>query len=189
MAIDDRHEIEPHTGFAVDKDSGHIVGLMQAPVARVAPDIEFPAWVAPHQSRIQVKKTEGAPDHVSVDGFSDIHVNRVDGAVTVLVKDAEEAERALAGPSHRDLDDVMGGKPTPLGDDRLLREVHTDVERAKRDEAEKLNRQIKADQDALERDEAARRAVENSKLTAAELEAAEQLAADERARAAVIAQS
>jgi len=182
MAIDyERHEIDPRTGFAVDKESGHIVGLMSAPPPRVAPEIKYPTWVVAHESQIVRRKVEGSPDHVSTPGYTDFHVNRADGVVTVLVKDEEDEKRATS-------EYKAPGKPDlPAADVETLREVHSDVEQAKREEADALNAKIKRDQEALERDEAERRIKANAGLSAEEREAAERLAADERARAATIA--
>lgn len=92
MAIDqEQHVIHPHIGFAVDRDTGHIVGLMQAPQPPVAREIEFPKWVVPHES--QVTRTG---DHIVTPLFPQFHVNRLDGEVTVMVADATEEARALA---------------------------------------------------------------------------------------------
>lgn len=72
-------------------------GLAQAPVPKQSNDGgEFPKWVTPDESHIVRQKVEGAPDHVSTPGWPEYHVNRVDGSVTVLVKDADEEARALA---------------------------------------------------------------------------------------------
>lgn len=107
MAIDpDKHVIEPTTGFAIDKDTGHIVGLMQAPAARIVGDHEYPAWVVPHESQIVRKQVDGAPDHISTPGFAEFHVNRANGEITVLVQDAEDEERALS--------DAAAPKPGPV---------------------------------------------------------------------------
>jgi hypothetical protein len=57
---------------------------------------EFPKFVKPHKSHVRVKKTEGAPDHVSAPAFSEVHVDRVTNDVTVLVNDADEEKKALS---------------------------------------------------------------------------------------------
>jgi hypothetical protein len=184
MALDQRHEIDPRTGFAVDKDTGHIVGLMPAPPPRVALGIEWPKWIVPHESHIVRREVEGAPDHVSTPGYPDFHVNRADGVVTVLVKDEEDEKRATGeykAPGSENGEEV---KPEPNAE--MLREVRSDVQSAERADAEALNKKIRDDQAALERDEAARRTQANANLSAEERAAAEQLAADERARAAEI---
>lgn len=96
MTIDpNQHVIDIHTGFAKDKDTGHIVGLEQKP--HVSPQgVEWPKWVKPHESHIFVKKVEGFPDHVSTPQFEQCSVNRANGEVTVLVKDEDEESKALA---------------------------------------------------------------------------------------------
>lgn len=93
MAFDPKlHAMDPVTGFMVDKETGQMAYVQPKPV--VSPPVtEYPKWVPVHESYIVRKKTEGAPDHVSVTGYSDFHVNRVDGVVTVLVAD-EDAEKA-----------------------------------------------------------------------------------------------
>lgn len=100
MAFDDKqHELHPETGFMVDKETGHHVGMVPPPSAKSTLDPDFPKWVTPHEEHI-VRKTmgDGTPDHVSTPLFPDFHVDRVTKAVTVLVKDAEDEARALASP-------------------------------------------------------------------------------------------
>jgi hypothetical protein len=57
------------------------------------PTGDYPTWVAPHESHVERKKTEGAPDHVSCPGF-ETSVNRVNGEVRVLVLDADHEKVA-----------------------------------------------------------------------------------------------
>jgi hypothetical protein len=72
---------------------------------------EFPKWVKVHDSHIVRKESDvgvaidpatgaarqyTALPHVSTPAWQDFHVNREDGSVTVLVKDAEEEAKALA---------------------------------------------------------------------------------------------
>lgn len=84
------HVIDPKTGLLVDKNSKHFIGIEQKPVkAEIAG--EFPKWVAPHESLIV--RAEG---HVSVPAFPEHFIDR-DGHVTVLVKDAEDEQRAVMG--------------------------------------------------------------------------------------------
>lgn len=92
----ERHEISSETGFAVDKVTGHPVGLVGTPAGRPGPGSEWPKWVAVHESHVVRKRFEGAPEHVSVAGFEEWHVNRADGTVTVLVVDEGEARRAAS---------------------------------------------------------------------------------------------
>lgn len=91
------HAIDPKSGFQVEKATGRPVGLISPDHQPVAPIGEFPKWVPVHESRIQRRKADGAPDHVSVDGFVHVFVNRADGAVTVMVRDEDE-ERAAGSP-------------------------------------------------------------------------------------------
>jgi hypothetical protein len=83
------HETDPKTGLLVDKDSKHLIGIEQKPV-KVEPSSEFPKWVVPHDSLVV---RDGS--HVSVPFYPEFHVDR-DGKVTVLVKDAEEEDRATS---------------------------------------------------------------------------------------------
>lgn len=92
----DNHVIDPHTGFAVDPNSGHPVGLVAKPHGRIDLSDEYPKWVEPHASHIVRKEMPGAPDHVSVKRFADWHINRETGALTVLVKNDAEEKLALA---------------------------------------------------------------------------------------------
>lgn len=97
MAFDSKtHEIDPRTGFQVDKETGHLVGLMSKPHQPVAADAEWPKWIVPHASHVVRTATGDAPDHVSTPAFPEFHVNRATGEVTVLVHDAEDEARALA---------------------------------------------------------------------------------------------
>lgn len=90
------HDIDPETGFQVDKSTGHLVGLMPKPHLPVKADAEWPKWIVPHASHIAHTRAGAASDHVSTPAFPDFHVNRVTGEVTVLVHDAEDEARALA---------------------------------------------------------------------------------------------
>lgn len=177
----DNHIIDPVTSFAVNPDTGHPIGLVPAPIPVVSDERDYPTWVTPHESQIVRKQVDGAPDHVSTPGFEYCHVNRVDGSVTVLVHD--EDEEKIATSAYEPIEPEV--KPA----DQFLREVRSDVEQAKRDDAEALNRKISNDQAVLEADEAQRRQEANAHLSQAERDAAVQLAADERARAVNIAKS
>lgn len=74
---------------------------------------DYPKWVKPHDSHIVRKKLDpihrglgssgghviasaDGPDHVSTPAFAQYHVDRLTGAVSVLVNDAEEEAKALA---------------------------------------------------------------------------------------------
>lgn len=91
------HKIDPHHGFQVDKETGRPVGIFQEDPKRTF-GTEWPQWVPVHESHIVVRKMDGAPDHVSVPAFPDYHVNRIDGSVTVLVHDEDEAKIASSAP-------------------------------------------------------------------------------------------
>lgn len=60
---------------------------------------DYPKWVTPHESYIHRQRADGAPDHVSTPAWPSVHVGR-DGAVTVLVADQSEEERAVS-PEHK----------------------------------------------------------------------------------------
>lgn len=99
MAFDPKeHTIDPSTGFMVGKDTGHLSGIMSPPPVNPGVAIPYPKWVKPHANHVIRKQSAGAPDHVSTPEFPDFHVNRGDGAVTVLVKNAAEEAKALADP-------------------------------------------------------------------------------------------
>lgn len=92
----ENHIIDTETGFAVDPATGHPIGLVAAPHARVTPDEEWPQWVQPHASQVMRREEPGAPVHISVPAFPTFHVNRTDGKVTVLVHNEDEAKLAAA---------------------------------------------------------------------------------------------
>lgn len=106
------HEIDTVTGFQVDKDTKLPTGLVGRPpnaprrietVVIVDPtvaDAEWPKWVPVHESRIAKKSVDGAPDYVSVPGYENFHVDRLDGSVTVLVADEDAAREAASERSH-----------------------------------------------------------------------------------------
>ena len=97
MAFDPKlHTIDPQTGFHVTKEDGRPVGLIPAPHKPVNPDPDWPQWVTPHESHVVRKSAVGAPDYVSTPGWHECHVNRVTGAVTVLVRNEAEHAAALA---------------------------------------------------------------------------------------------
>jgi len=90
MALDpNTHILDPASGFAVHNQSGALLGVEQIawPVPKESTD--FPKWVTPHESHIA-----RLGDAVSTPLFEH-HVAR-DGAVTVLVVDAEHEAKALA---------------------------------------------------------------------------------------------
>lgn len=93
------HEIDPSTGFQIDKATGLESGIHAIPPGKPeSDDRDWPQWIPVHESHVLVKKMDGAPDHVSVPAFPDYHVNRIDGSVTVLVHDEDEAKIASSAP-------------------------------------------------------------------------------------------
>lgn len=107
MAIDqNQHVSDVDTGFIVDKDSGHLVGIEQAPVVPSPVDQAFPKWVKAEDSQVFRKQVPGYPDVISTPNFADYHVNRDTGEVTVLV--TNEDEESIATSAYK--------KPDPLED-------------------------------------------------------------------------
>lgn len=94
----DQHELDPATGFHVDKETKQIIGLTQAPVRRLTDEEEWPKWVVVHPGHVVSREAEGSPVHISVPAFPEHFVNRSNGEITVLVHDADGEERALAAP-------------------------------------------------------------------------------------------
>ena len=95
MAFDpERHELDPITGFAIDKQTGARVGLDPLPHVSTHEDPEYPKWVEAHSSHV-----ERRGDVVSTPAFPLFHVNRVGGAVMVLVHDADEEAKATSAPA------------------------------------------------------------------------------------------
>jgi hypothetical protein len=100
MTIDpNQHVIDPTTGFAVDKDTGHFVGLTPKPHLPVTDETEWPKWVVAHESHIHRHKVKDAPEHVSAPEFEHVFVNRATGEVTVLVYSEEDAAKATSAKS------------------------------------------------------------------------------------------
>jgi hypothetical protein len=94
MAFDpEQHEIDPKTGYMVDKETGHPVGLVSNPPVAAPVDTVWPKWIKPHDGHL-VRKG----DHVSTPHFPTFHVQRGTGEVTVLVKTEEEEAFALSDP-------------------------------------------------------------------------------------------
>lgn len=103
--------------FLRDPETGHLIGIEQAPTAASPTEREFPKWVEPHASHIHTDDN----GHRSVAGF-EFHTDRA-GTITVLVKDAAEEADALAEKSDKTRlrlvpdapEDVSDGKPlSPL---------------------------------------------------------------------------
>ena len=95
MAFDpEQHELHP-SGFMVDKEDGHPLGIVQAPIAK-HPDngADYPKWVKAHESHL-IRKQVGEASHVAAPAFAQVYVDR-EGAVTVLVDSAEEEAMAMA---------------------------------------------------------------------------------------------
>jgi hypothetical protein len=86
-------------GFARHKETGHLIGIEGAP-AEKHPDVGggFPRWVVPHADHV-VREQRGDIEHISTPHFTQHHVRRHDGEVTVLAHTPEEAEFALAAPA------------------------------------------------------------------------------------------
>lgn len=89
-----QHYIDPKTGFARDKTTGHMLGIEPAPPPR-HPDegAEFPKWVSPHPGHVH-----RLGDRISTPRFEHFFVDRADN-VTVKVRDAAEEAYALADPA------------------------------------------------------------------------------------------
>lgn len=101
MAYDaDNHEHDPVTGFLRHRQTGHLVGIEQAPAPVADVPTDYPKWVEPHVSHIA---RQG--EHIAVPGH-EWHIERGTNKVTVLVGD-DEAERFVTTekPARRD-DDV-----------------------------------------------------------------------------------
>jgi hypothetical protein len=126
----ENHEIDPRSGFMVHKDTGHPIGLVPPPL-RSPQNIEWPKWVVVHGSHINRKKVDGMPDYVSTPAYPDFHVNRANGEVMVLVHD-EDQEKAATSEAVKADDDQ---KQLPGLDERVRRDVHSDVEATERAQA------------------------------------------------------
>lgn len=93
----DIHDIDPKTGFQIDKETGVMSGLVAKPHAPVSAERDWPAWVPVHESHVVRVQVGDAPAHISTPDYVDFHVNRVTGEVTVLVNNEEEERRATSG--------------------------------------------------------------------------------------------
>jgi hypothetical protein len=73
--------------------SEELLGIRPAPHPKHEHEgADYPKWVKPHDSHIVV----GATGAISVPGFSEFHLDRMNNSVTVLVEDAKTEKRALA---------------------------------------------------------------------------------------------
>lgn len=167
-----------------DPDTGHLVGIEQAPVKSASHPNEYPKWVEVSASHVIRQKVEGLPDQVSVLGDWNHHTNRVDGKVMVLVEN-EEAEKAAAG-EYKVVDPGAADKATHV-DDATRREVVTDLAKAQAAQAIALADKAAAEHAKMVDEEAARRAQEKQELAARNREAADRIAAESRERLSAIA--
>jgi hypothetical protein len=160
MAYDkDLHEVNPNTGFLVHKDTGHMIGIEEAPVRVAEPNQEWPQWVTPHEShvvrRVDPNDKDADPTKAPVtvvQGFRDWHVNRNDGSVSVLVDNEDDAKRAAGERTdNANKDDAL------LVDNDIRRQVHTDFEAGRNLKAAEEAKKLAAEQDAEEEEEALRR--------------------------------
>jgi hypothetical protein len=178
MAFDPQtHEIDPSTGFMRDKESGHHVGLHQAPVKRVNDETDWPKWVTPHDSHIVKQAAGRGPTHLSTPRFPNYHVNRADGSVTVLVANEEEEKLALG-------EYQPPGNPAPAPDEAIKRAVQADIERARLAQEEAHTRQAAMEHDRLVDEEVVRRTAAHQEAVEREQEAAAELAKAQRERLA-----
>ncbi len=90
----EQHELHP-SGFMIDKEDGHPLGIVQAPIAK-HPDngADYPKWVKAHESHL-IRKQVGEASHVAAPMFAQLYVDR-EGAVSVVVDSAEEEAMAMA---------------------------------------------------------------------------------------------
>lgn len=96
----DFHDIDPATGFQIDKASGTFSGLVQKTFENAAEAVsDFPKWVVANVDHIVMKQDGDGPVHISTPGFPDFHVNRETKEVTVLVHDEDEEKKAINGNS------------------------------------------------------------------------------------------
>jgi len=97
MAFDPAiHDQHPETGLHIDKRTGLPAGLAPLPIVRVNHDDEYPKWVVPHSDHIGRHPQN---DYVVTPLFTQHHLNRVNGEVTVLVHNEDEELRAMTGPA------------------------------------------------------------------------------------------
>lgn len=175
------HDFDPITGYQIDKATGRQSGLVPAPHVPVAPIGEFPKWVPVHESHVVRKKSEFAPDHVSTPGWEYFHVNRVDGAVSVLVNDEDEEKRAGAEYEEKQPEDDEARAHVT---EDIRRQVHEEFEAAKASAAADIAKKAAAEQARLEDEEAIRRATELQDRKAREDEASKAAADEARQRLA-----
>lgn len=70
--------------------------------------IEFPKWVSPHDSHI-VKSQDGTVQSTPM--FPDFHIDRLTGALTVLVHSAEEEAKAIAAKVENKMETKAESEP------------------------------------------------------------------------------
>lgn len=100
MAFDHENHTIDEAGFQRHKETGHLIGIEGAPPEK-HPEAgsEYPKWVKPHHHHVHRHKLEGGGEHVSTPHFTQHHVRRDNGEVTVLVHTPEEEAVALADPN------------------------------------------------------------------------------------------
>lgn len=161
-----------------DPETGHLVGIEQAPVRPAALGDEYPKWVDVHESHVNVQKVEGEPDHVSVHGDWQHHVDR-DGKVTVLAEDEDGAKAAAAEYKAADAADIQHL------DEETRREVVADMYRAEEAKIAAWKAERVAEREKAITEETLRRMKEKQELINRDREEAARLAAESRERLSV----
>lgn len=161
-----------------DPETGHLVGIEQAPVRPAVLGDEYPKWVDVHESHVNVQKVEGEPDHVSVHGDWQHHVDR-DGKVTVLAEDEDGAKAAAAEYKAADAADIQHL------DEETLREVRADFKRAADAKHWDAINAALAEREKAITEETLRRMKEKQDLVNRNREEAVRLAAENRERLSV----
>jgi hypothetical protein len=90
--------LDPATGFHNDERTGLPKGIAAIPHPQAPVEVQFPKWVTPHIGHVVRSQTADAPPAIVTPAFPHFHVGR-DGAVTVLVHDADEEAHALRDPA------------------------------------------------------------------------------------------
>lgn len=171
------HTLDPVTGYARHADSGHIIGLEQAPLASAVVDPDWPKWVDVHDSHVVRKHVYGAPDSLSTPGWKDFHVGR-DGKVQVLALNENDEKRASSEQQEKSAEPDTGDDIDP----RILREVRAEFDRAAIARAEKEAKEAAEKMSQAIFDEARKRSDARREIEQQTVDAAQKAASESRDR-------
>lgn len=91
----EEHFIDPASGFQKHKETGHMIGIEQAPARRVNHETEYPKWVKVHDGHVRRHQLTG---QVTTPDWGNPDVNAALNEIKVLVHNEDEEMRAMSAP-------------------------------------------------------------------------------------------